>query len=84
MDFENNAIETISDILERNPGADFRFTYLPISSQLEVVLRNYETRTNVARLVDRDNSSYICRILLELEKQYQELVTMAKKGSDTN
>lgn len=78
----NDAIETISDILERNPGTDFRISYWKPDHLLKITLFHYEKRINVMRLVDKDRYEFIPKILLEMEKEYQEFIV--EKGSDTN
>ena len=75
--FELDAVDVMSDILERNPGTDFRISYWKPERRLEIRLFHWEKRITVMKLVDKDNYKFIPEILLEMEKEYQKFI--AKK-----
>ena len=80
VNYEIDAVDVMSDILERNPGTDFRISYWKPDHLLKITLFQYEKRINVAKLVDKDKYKFIPEILLEMEKEYREF----KERSDTN
>lgn len=77
VNYEIDAVDVMSNILERNPGTEFRFSYCEPYNRLEIRLFQYEKRINVLKLVNKDEYKFIPEILLEIEKEYQEFI--AKK-----
>lgn len=72
VNYEIDAVDVMSDILERNPGTDFRFTYWKPDHLLRITLFQYEKRITVGKLVDKDHYKFIPEMLLEMEKEYQK------------
>ena len=72
VNYEIDAVDVMSDILERNPGTDFRFTYWKPDHRLEIRLFHWEKRITVSKFVDKNEYKFVPEILLEMEKEYQK------------